>query len=309
MDTNSTGQKRSRAWLVPVSGVLALLLAGCGGDGINVPSPTRTDLPSVSVSIPSRSPSVEAPETATPTPEASEAPTETPEPTPTETPEPTPTETPEPAPTPRPSPTPRPTRSVVVTATVTPTTSVTETATATATETPTPTETATPTPEPTTAAAPAATDAEDGGLPAWLWWVLAALLAALAAYLILRARRRAAWDAELAEAEAEVSWLGRELLAQLQQTTTTDALAGGWQVSAARVREVEDRLTGLEASAPDEQRAARATELRDAVRSSRTDVETLISTRDQAGTPVVLATATSRLLEVLNPTPPPPPTP
>ena len=103
--------------------------------------------------------------------------------------------------------------------------------------------------------------------------------------------------------------MGRELLAQLQQTTTTDALAGGWQVSAARVREVEDRLTGLEASAPDEQRAARATELRDAVRSSRTDVETLISTRDQAGTPVVLATATSRLLEVLNPTPPPPPTP
>jgi len=147
-----------------------------------------------------------------------------------------------------------------------------------------------------------------GGLPAWLWWVLAALLAALAAYLILRARRRAAWDAEVAEAEAEVSWLGRELLAQLQQTTTTDALAGGWQVSAARVREVEDRLTGLEASAPDEQRAARATELRDAVRSSRTDVETLIATRDEVGTPAVLAAATSRLVEALNP-PPPPPTP
>ena len=33
-----------------------------------------------------------------------------------------------------------------------------------------------------------------------------------------------------------MGWLGRELLPQLQQTRTPDALAGGWQVSAARVR-------------------------------------------------------------------------
>ncbi len=294
MDTRSPGATRatrSAGWLVPVSAVVALLLTGCSGDGGNLPSPTRTDLPSVSVSVPSRSPSAEVPETATPTPEQSEAPTESAEPTPTETPEPTPT--------PKPTPTPRPTKSVVVTETVTPTPPVTETATA--PETPTPT----PTPTPTTSAAPAATDAEDSGLPGWLWWVLAALLAALAAYLILRARRRAAWDAEVAEAETEVAWFGRELLPQLQQTTTTDALAGGWQVSAARVRAVEDRLTGLEASAPDEQRAARATELRDAVRTSRTDIESLVANRDQAATPIALAAAVTRLLEAVNPAPPP----
>ncbi len=89
-----------------------------------------------------------------------------------------------------------------------------------------------------------------------------------------------------------MAWFGRELLPQLQQTGTPDALAGGWQVSAARVGAVEDRLTGLEASAPDEQRAARARTLRDAVRTSRTDVESLVATRDQAATPVQLAAAT-----------------
>ena len=96
-----------------------------------------------------------------------------------------------------------------------------------------------------------------------------------------------------------------ELLPQLQQTRTPDALAGGWDVSAARVGAVEDRLTGLEAAAPDESRAARAGTLRDAVRASRADVESRVASRDQAAAPVVLATASTRLLEALNPPPPP----
>jgi hypothetical protein len=75
-------------------------------------------------------------------------------------------------------------------------------------------------------------------------------------------------------------------------------------VSAARVSATEDVLTGLEASAPDEQRAARARTLRDAVRASRADVESLLATRDQAAAPVLLAAASSRLLGALTPAPP-----
>ena len=174
--------------------------------------------------------------------------------------------------------------------------------TPTPTETPTPPETATPTP--TASAAPAATDTAAGGLPSWFWFLLAVLLTGLVAYLILRARRRSAWDAEAAEAEVEVRWLARELLPQLQQSGTTDALVGGWQVSAARAGAVEDRLTGLETSAPDEPRAARARDLRDAVRAARADVESQISSGDQASTPVVLAASIARLQELLNPPPP-----
>jgi hypothetical protein len=299
MDTSSTGPKRSRAWLVPASALVALLLAGCGGDGINLPSPSGSlsipsisvSIPSISVSIPSitRSPSAEAPETPTAEP-STEAPTETPTPTPTKTK--TPTPTPTKTKTPTPTKTPTETTSVVVTETVTPT------------EEATPTPTPTPTPSITASAAGEPVDAESGGIPGWVWLLLAAVLAGLAWFLWARNRRATAWDAEVAEAETEVAWFGRELLPQLQRSGTPDALAGGWQVSAARVSAVEDRLTGLEASAPDEQRAARARTLRDAVRTSRTDVETLVATRDQAAIPVQLAAASSRLLDAVNPPPP-----
>ena len=257
MDTQTPGAARVRASILPLTTLAVLVLGGCGGGGENLPSPTRT-LPSASVSGPSRSPSSEVPETATP----SEAPSESP----------------------RPTLTPRPTKSVIVTRT----------------ETPTPTETETP----SASAAPAPTEPDEGGLPVWLWWLLAVLLAGLVAYLILRARRRSAWDAEAAKAQVEVGWLARDLLPQLQQSRTSDALAGGWQVSAVRARAVEDRLTGLETSAPDESRAARARALRDAVRAARADVESQISSGDQAFTPAVLAASIARLQELLNPHPP-----
>jgi hypothetical protein len=137
-----------------------------------------------------------------------------------------------------------------------------------------------------------------------LWWLLAVVLTGLVAYLILRARRRSAWDAEAADAELEVGWLARELLPQLQQAGTTQALAGGWQVSAARAGALEDRLTGLQSSAPDEPRASRARDLRDAVRAARADIESQMSSDDHASTPVVLAGSIARLQELLNPPPP-----
>ena len=182
---------------------------------------------------------------------------------------------------------------------------MTATATPTTQEpTPTPTPTPTPSPSATVTAAPQPVEGEDSSVPSWLWWVLAAVLAGLAGFLVVRARRRSAWDAEAAAAETEVTWLARELLPQLQQAGTPDALAGGWQVSAARVGAVEDRLTGLESAAPDETRGARARTLRDAVRGSRADVEALIASRDQVSAPVQLAATTARLLAALNPPPP-----
>ena len=306
MDHRTPGTTRSRGWLVPAGATVALLLAGCGGGDVTLPTPSRSlTVPSVSVSVPSISvpapsvsiPSRSVPPTAvvpdTPTPEPTQTPSDTPTPTKT-------TKPPTPTPTTKP-PTPTETTSVVVTSTVTPTKEVTRTATATPTPTPTPT----PSPSATASAAPAPVADEGGGIPGWVWLLVAAAIAGLAGFLVVRSRRRAAWDAELAEGEEEVAWFGRVLLPQLQETTTPDALAGGWQVSAARVSAAEDRLTGLEAAAPEEQRAARARTLRDAVRESRADVESLVATRDQAATPVQLAAATRRLLTALNPPPPP----
>jgi hypothetical protein len=136
-----------------------------------------------------------------------------------------------------------------------------------------------------------------------VWWVLAAALAALGGFLLLRGRRRAAWDDEVAAAQAEAGWFARELLPQLQQTRTPDALAGAWHVSAARVGAVEDRLTGLEGAAPDDARRSRARSLRDAVRGARAEVEHVVATRDAASAPVRLADATARLQAALNPAP------
>ena len=66
----TSGTRPSRLWLVPASGLAVLLLTGCGGDGITLPTPTRSGLPtipSISVSVPSISvpvPSVSVPSRA-----------------------------------------------------------------------------------------------------------------------------------------------------------------------------------------------------------------------------------------------------
>ena len=122
---------------------------------------------------------------------------------------------------------------------------------------------------------------------------------ALAAILVPRARRRRAWDDGLAEAETEARWLAEELLPQLQQAGSPDEVAGGWQVAAGRVTAAEDRLTGLETSAPDEARGARAVALRDAVRAARQGVEDLLVTRDPATLGRGLALLASRLSAAL----------
>jgi len=103
-----------------------------------------------------------------------------------------------------------------------------------------------------------------------VWWLLAALVVAacVGVPLVVRARRHGAWDRDLAAAEAEVAWFSRVLVPELRQGATAEHARGGWTVAEARVVAVEDRLTALLASAPDDVRRVRARMLRDAVRSA-----------------------------------------
>lgn len=257
------------------AGVLlsALLLASCAGTGDGEGarpsiSPTRTptaELPSTSETTSAsgtEQPGTEAPTTEEPTGEPTSEDSSPELPSPSRTPE--RTERPEEPETPL---------------TTTLTTTLTPTATATATPTvtePEPEETS-PAQEPE-AQEPAEEDVEDDGVPAWAWWLAGALVAAalVAVPLVVRSRRRTAWDRDLAAAEGEVVWLARELLPELRRAASREELAGGWTVSQARVATAEDRLTVLESSAPDEPRRERSRALRDASRASRAQMQRLL---------------------------------
>jgi hypothetical protein len=151
-------------------------------------------------------------------------------------------------------------------------------------ETPSETVSQAPSPSPAPADEANTSNASDGSdVPSWVWWLLAGLCllgAVLALILVPRARRRSSWDARLASAEQEVSWLARDLLPQLQRAGSPAEVAGGWQVAAGRVTLIEDTLTGLESAAPDSSRARRARVMRDAVRGARQGMEALLVSRD-----------------------------
>jgi hypothetical protein len=163
----------------------------------------------------------------------------------------------------------------------------TETASGTSSPSPTPsasssaTAEATPTTPPDAAEGESDEDAgeEEGGVPAGVWWLLAALVAGLAigVPLVLRSRRRKAWQSDFAASQAEASWLSRELLPELRRAGSREQVAGGWAVSSARVGVLEDDLTALEATALDDPDRARALALRDAVRTARARVEALVA--------------------------------
>jgi hypothetical protein len=110
-------------------------------------------------------------------------------------------------------------------------------------------------------------------------WLLAILGVAvvIAIPLLVRARRRRGWGADLAASEDDVAWFARALVPELRHAGSAERVAGGWTVgSADRIRALEDRLTVLEASAPDDTGRFRARALRDAVRSSRERMEELV---------------------------------
>ena len=170
-------------------------------------------------------------------------------------------------------------------------------------------DTAAPSPSSSSSAPPsegAEGTSADNGTPSWVWWLLVAagLAAALAALLVPRARRRRAWDSDLAAAEAEAAWFARHLLPQLQQAGSADELAGGWSVSEGRVTSLEDQLTSLESTARDEPRRTRSRELRDAVRVARRGVEDLVNTGAETSIARGLSTITTDLEAALEPVAP-----
>ncbi len=259
--------------------VAALLLGSCGGtDSADLPSPTSTrSIPSPTATLPdpTRSPDREDTAATSEPTRTTRSPGRSEDPSPTETEaEPGPTRSSE-------APEPSPTRSVPVAAPSptqpAPEPTITETRIRTETISPTEEE-STAAPSPTTSPSVQPTSAESDSAPTWLWWLLGAVVLALAVGipLLIRARRRAEWRTDLASAEDEVAWFARVLIPELRGQSSLAEASGGWNVAESRVAAVEDRLTALEPLAPDEAAQLRAVDLRDAVRAARGQIRDLL---------------------------------
>lgn len=200
---------------------------------------------------------------------------------------------------------PEPTRSSEAVAVPSPTQSApepTRTESSAPEETTSPTETASSAaPSPTTSPSVQPTSTESDGAPTWLRWLLVALLVALAVGipLLVRASHRREWRDELAAAEDEVAWFARGLVPQLRQLGSLAEVAGGWNLAESRVAAVEDRLTALEPSAPDEVANARALDLRDAVRAARGQMNALLEAGRQETMAQDLDAVAAQLEQVL----------
>jgi hypothetical protein len=260
--------------LAGFAAAIAVLTSCAGGgniEGSASPSRSASQLPTPTASLPTPTRSAARPEIPSPTPTkpspalSSSRPTE--EPTgPQE-------------PTPTPSATKNPSRSPI---------RVETTTTRTVTAAPSPstvTRSVTVSPSPAASPSPsssAAGESAETGAVSWFWWALAGLLlaAAVATPLLVRAHRRRVWSAGFATAEQDVAWFARVLVPELGQSGSIDQVEGGWTVEANRIAAFEDRLTVLEASAPDDTSRTETRTLRDAVRASRERVEELLQSGD-----------------------------
>jgi hypothetical protein len=98
----------------------------------------------------------------------------------------------------------------------------------------------------------------------------------LIAFLLLRHRRaRHSWEEQLSAALHDVGWFARDLIPQLRRTGSAAGVVAGWSVAAPRVAELEDELSRLVTTAPDEEHRTRAASVRDAVRDSRSKMVAL----------------------------------
>ena len=260
----------ARATKLAVLVAVALIVSSCGGSGSGQPSRSPSLSRETSRTL--------APPSATST--AAAAPTETSAPTVTS--RPTVTRAPTANPTPTLTETERATATTTATVTLPPT--VIAAPTVTAAPTPQP---ATPTPTPTVAQTEAVTptSSDTSSTPAWLWWLIGAIVLAVAVvstFLIRRNNRKQAWADKLSSSEADVAWFARELIPHLSQAPSVQQVAGGWRISSDRVIAAEDRLTSLEAAAIDDVGRGQARTLRDAVREARARLDALAVVGDMA---------------------------
>jgi hypothetical protein len=102
----------------------------------------------------------------------------------------------------------------------------------------------------------------------WVWWLLGSLVAVAVVVLVVvaaRSRRaRRAWEARLADAVAESTWLARDLPPETVRTDTGVGRPALWAAIRPRVDALESSLTALVASAGRD-RVASVARLRDAV--------------------------------------------
>lgn len=253
--------------------LVALLLASCGETGgVERPSISSTRTPSSPASLTASLPNpTRSPERSESRPASESAP----EPSPTRSSErgesTSPTETaPEPA---------RSSQAVAASSPTQPASEPTRTESSAPEEPTSPTETeSTAAPSPTTSPSAQPTSTESNGAPTWLWWLLVALVVALAVAipLLVRASHRREWRDALTSAEDEVAWFARGLIPQLRQMGSLAEVAGGWNLAESRVAALEDKLTALEPAAPDDVARARALDLRDAVRAARGQIRALL---------------------------------
>lgn len=141
---------------------------------------------------------------------------------------------------------------------------------------------ATPAP---TEATKAASGNTGSSTPAWVWWLVGAIVLAVVVATVLALRRRSrrrAWAAKFTTAKSEVAWFAHEAIPRLEQAPTAQQMAGGWRVEATRVTAIEDALTTLEATAVNDRDRSTARTLRDAVRASRTRLAALDTAEDTA---------------------------
>ena len=270
----SGGRLRSLVMKVAGSAVAVAVLTSCAGGGTierpASPSRSASQLPTPTVSPPTATRSATRPEIPSPTPRepspelSSSPPTE--EPTATQEPTATRSGT---------NPSRSPSRGEATTTQTVTAASSPSTVTRSVTVSPAPSASPSPT-------ASAAGEPADTSGVSWFWWALAGLLlaAAIATPLLVRAHRRQVWRTDFATAEQEVAWFARVLVPELGQSGSLDQVEGGWTVGANRIAAVEDRLTVLESSAPDDATRAETRTLRDAVRASRQRIEELLQSGD-----------------------------
>lgn len=303
-----------------VAALVVVATAGCNGGGsVTLPtSVSRTVTTSASgpaLTLPTVSRSGAAP-SGTPAETTSTA-AETPAPSPSPS-----GSASEPATVTRPGVTQTATVTQTSTATVTQTSTATVTRTDTATVTRAPATSATPTASASTstpAGEVAAAPVADEGTVWWPWLLLGLVALGLLAWLLLRRRRAdevlAAWDARLDAARQEASWVEDALTAQVLATPTTQEAQSVWGAARPRLLAIDENLHALVTDAPDEQRGAAATNLReqlgrlveavgaDLAAGSSTDPDDFRTRR------AAIDAARKELRQTLGPVGPPPPPP